>query len=319
MFTFDQLRAFVAVADEMHFGRAAERLNMTQPPLSRQVQSLERALHAELFDRTRRTIRLTAAGVAFLPEARRLLSLTAVAAETARRTALGLAGVVNVGFTATVGHFVLPSLLRRAAAELPGVELVLHEMVTGDQILALQDGTIDLGMMRGTGTDPGLESRDLPAERLVVAVPRSWDLPVQRPPEDEDPDALPVLDLAQLDGRDFVMYSFTGSRYFRDLVAAIFSLHRIKPHYVQQLTQVHTILSLVEAGMAAALVPASSRSWVSGPNTVFADAAELEAFPTESNLLWRKDSTNTALERLLDLMDDTEPAAGDASSADVRR
>jgi DNA-binding transcriptional LysR family regulator len=318
MFTFDQLRAFVAVADEMHFGRAAERLNMTQPPLSRQVQSLERALHAELFDRTRRSIRLTAAGEAFLPEARRLLSLTAVAAETARRTALGLAGVVNVGFTATVGHFVLPSLLRRAATELPGVELVLHEMVTGDQIIALQDGTIDLGMMRGTGTDPGLESRELPAERLVAAVPRSWNLPVQHPNDDAE-GALPILDLALLDGRDFVMYSFTGSRYFRDLVAAIFSLHRIKPHYVQQLTQVHTILSLVEAGMAAALVPASSRSWVSGPNTVFADAVELEAFPTESNLLWRKDSTNTALQRLLDLLGETEPAAGDATSADARR
>ena len=310
MFTLDQLRAFVAVADEMHFGRAAERLNMTQPPLSRQVQSLERSLHAELFDRTRRTIRLTTAGEAFLPEARRLLSLTAVAAETARRTALGLAGAVKIGFTATVGHFVLPSLLRRAAVELPDVELVLHEMVTGDQITALQDGTIDLGMMRATDAEDALEFRELPSERLVAAVPRSWNLPVTPANDADGADVLPILDLALLDGRDFVMYSFTGSRYFRDLVAAIFSLHRIKPNYVQQLTQVHTILSLVEAGMAAALVPASSRNWVSGPNTVFADAVQLEAFPTESNLLWRKDSTNPALQRLLDLLDETAPNTG---------
>jgi DNA-binding transcriptional LysR family regulator len=298
MFTLDQLRAFVAVAEEMHFGRAAERLSMTQPPLSRQIQSLERNLSAQLFDRTRRTISLTAAGSAFLSEARRLLTLASAAAETARRTSLGLSGAVHIGFTSALGHVVLAGLLHEAAAKLPDVELILHEMVTADQLGALRDGTIDLGMIRPPVDDDELSFRALPPERLVVALPRAWQL-VKAPPQHED--GLSILDISALNGCDFLMYSPDGARYFHELVAMIFKLHNVHPRFVQRVTQVHTMLSLVDAGLGAALVPESGRSWASA-NTRFAEVPQIASFPTESTLVWRRESTNPALGRTLELL-----------------
>lgn len=302
MFTFSQLHSFVAVAEEMHFGRAAERLNMTQPPLSRQIQNLERDLGFELFDRTRRTIRLTSAGIAFLPKARHLLNLTRMAAEVARRTSLGLAGAVHVGFTSALGHSVLPSLLRRAAAELTDVDLILHEMVSGEQISGLRASTLDLGMIRPTAHDDALEFRRLPPERLIVALPRLWNLPVTlRRTADTDADTLPSIDLAALGGRDFVTYSEDGARYFHELLTAAFNLLRITPRYTQRVTQVHTMLNFVDAGIGAALVPESARHWAS-ENTVLAEAPQLVSFPAESRLAWQKESTNPALRSVLMLL-----------------
>jgi DNA-binding transcriptional LysR family regulator len=305
MFTLDQLRSFIAVAEEMHFGRAAERLTMTQPPLSRQIQALERGLGVQLFDRTRRSIRLTEAGAAFLREARRLLALTSLAAETARRTSLGLAGAVHIGFTSAVGQTVLPSLLQRAAAELDGVDLILHEMVTADQLAGLRDGTLDLGMIRPSAYDEELAIRRLPPERLVMAVPSSWELPIagmdERRDERGDADALPACELSELSNRDFVMYSEGGSRYFHELLTAVFTQCQVTPRYAQRVTQVHTMLSLVEAGIGAALVPESARRWAPA-HTLFVDAPELASFPVESNLIWRKDSANPALWRALQLL-----------------
>lgn len=302
MFTLSQLNSFVAVAEEMHFGRAAERLNMTQPPLSRQIQNLERDLGIQLFDRTRRTIQLTATGTAFLPKARHLLHLTQMAAETARRTSLGLAGAVHIGFTSAVGHTVLPSLLHLARAELAGVDLILHEMVSSDQLNGLRDGTLDLGMIRPTAYEKNLEFRALPPERLVIAVPRSWNLPVTlSKAADTNADTLPLIDLSALNGRDFVTYSEDGAHYFHELLTAAFNKSRVTPRYTQAVTQVHTMLSFVDAGIGAALVPESARSWAS-VNTVLAEAPQLASFPAESNLAWQKESTNPALRRALMLL-----------------
>lgn len=302
MFTLDQLRSFVAVAEEMNFGRAAERLKMTQPPLSRQVQALERSLGVQLFDRTRRTIRLTDAGTAFLREARRLLALTSHAAETARRTSLGLAGTVHVGFTSAVGQTVLPSLLRRAATELEGVDLILHEMVTADQLAALRDGTLDLGMIRPSAYDEQLAIRRLPSERLVLAVPLPWGVAVSASNDAAtDRRDRRTWDVSTLTNRDFVMYSKEGSRYFHELLTSVFAQCRVTPRFVQRVTQVHTMLNLVDAGIGAALVPESARG-SAGANTLFVDVPELVAFPVESNLIWREDSANPALWRALELL-----------------
>lgn len=299
MFTLDQLRTFVTVAEEMHFGRAAQRLNMTQPPLSRQVQALERDLGVELIDRTRRTIRLTAAGEVFLLEARRLLALTIMASSTAQRASLGLTGTIHVGFTSVVGHALLPEILRRAAEELPDVELILHEMVTAEQLRALHTGTIDVGMVRPTASSEELTFRRLPPDRLLVAYPRSWDLPLDASTSGDDEP--PRVKLSTLHDRPFVMYAAEESRYFHQLVSAIFNLNGIVPRYAQRVAQVHTMLSLVNAGIGAALVPASARSWAS-PETVVADSPQLAPFPTESNLAWRTDSSKPALAKTLELI-----------------
>src|ERR671916_265082 len=126
-FTLEQLRGFLAVADELHFGRAAARLKMTQPPLSRQIQKLERAVGAQLLERDNRRVTLTAAGEVFLGEARRLLTLADSAPELARRVSSGASGVVRIGFTAASTYGILGSLLNRLAERLPEVDLDLRE------------------------------------------------------------------------------------------------------------------------------------------------------------------------------------------------
>src|SRR5689334_12489710 len=126
MFELGQLRCFVAVAEELHFGRAAARLHMTQPPLSRQIQLLEHVLDVTLLERTSRSVRLTHAGSTFLPEARRLLQLAEGAALSVRRVTRGETGSVGIGFTAGSGYSVLPRLVSLAKAEMPDVDLVLR-------------------------------------------------------------------------------------------------------------------------------------------------------------------------------------------------
>ena len=137
MFDLNQLRCFVAVAEELHFGRAAARLNMTQPPLSRQIQVLEHIIDAPLLERTSRSVRLTPAGRSFLPEARRILKLAESASQVARRIALGKTGSLKIGFTAAAAYGFLPELVAACRAKLPEVDFSLKEMVSGDQFEAL--------------------------------------------------------------------------------------------------------------------------------------------------------------------------------------
>lgn len=291
MFTFDQLQIFVAVAEELHFGRAAHRLNMTQPPLSRQVQSLERQLNTELFDRSTRAVKLTSPGQAFLVEARRILALANNAAQSVERASAGFTGRVHIGFTAIAGHAHLPPILRRAAQELPDVDLVLHEMVTTDQLEGLSSGAIDLGLGRPSSADPELEYRRLPPENLRLALPGRSELlqGAGQPPK---------LSLSAMHNQDFLMYSPDDARYLHDLMTTIFRVHNIVPRYVQYITQVHTMLGLVDAGLGSAIVPESAMTWAS-TDVVFAEVDQLAGFHTEASLLWRRESTNPALRRLL--------------------
>ena len=137
MFDLNQLRCFVTVAEELHFGRAAARLNMTQPPLSRQIQVLEHIIDAPLLERTSRSVRLTPAGRSFLPEARRILKLAESASQVARRIAMGKTGSLKIGYTAAAAYGFLPELIAACRARLPEVDFSLKEMVSGDQLEAL--------------------------------------------------------------------------------------------------------------------------------------------------------------------------------------
>ena len=148
MVSLARLSCFVAVAEELHFGRAAERLHMTQPPLSRQIQQLESELGVQLIERSTRAVTLTPTGAAFLPDARRILQLAEGAAQTVKRIPAGDLGTVVIGFTAASAHVVLPRLLGAAREKLPDVKLDLREMVTAVQLEGLMTGEVDLGMAR---------------------------------------------------------------------------------------------------------------------------------------------------------------------------
>ena len=214
MFSLSRLSCFIAVAEELHFGRAAERLHMTQPPLSRQIQQLEHELGVQLIERSSRAVSLTAAGAAFLPDARRIVALAESAALTVARVPAGDLGTVTVGFTGASARAVLPRLMQRAREILPDVRLVLREMVTSAQIDGLAGGDLDLGIVRPPISRPGIATRPLHHERLVAAVPADHDL--------ADVEHLAIEDF---DGQPVIMYSPTEARYFNELLISLSLIH----------------------------------------------------------------------------------------------
>ena len=244
MFELGHLRCFVAVAEELHFGRAAARLNLTQPPLSRQIQLLEHALEVRLLDRTSRSVSLTRAGHNFLPEARRLLRLAEGAALAARRTASGEAGSITLGFTAASGYDFLPRLITDFRAAAPDIDLVLKEMVSADQLESLTSSRIDVGLVRPPFNRREFFSLCVVREPLLLAVPTGHRFASEE-----------TVSVSDLDRQPFVTYSPYEARYFYDLLATIFAEAGVSPHYVQHISQIHSILGLVKAGIGLALVP----------------------------------------------------------------
>src|SRR5215203_4104583 len=208
MFSLTQLATFVAVAEELHYGRAAERLNMTQPPLSRRIQLLERELGVELFDRSQRAVRLTPAGRHFLADARRILRFSREAALSASRVPDGDVGTVTIGFTAVSPYSCLETVLTAARTKLPQVELNLREMVSGAQRAALLAGEFDLGLVRPPVGGPGVATAPLTRETLLAALPSGHALARQ----EADPD------VTDFDGEPFVMYSPSEANYFYEIL-----------------------------------------------------------------------------------------------------
>ncbi len=291
-FTLEQLRGFVAVAEEGNFGRAAVRLRITQPPLSRQLQKLERFLEVELLVRTPRAVLLTPAGEAFLPEARRLLRLAAAAPVAARNAARGTAGTLRIGFTAIAALTVLGTWVRTISQHLPAVELTLTEMVSRDQVAALLAGDLHVGLARGVPASEVLATRRVHTESLILACPRGHELAdLGRPP------ALPDI------GRhDVVAYAPVAARYLQELVISCFHGAGVEPRYVQQVEQVHSLLALVDAGVGVGLVPRSAAR-LQLPNLAFTEIAGLAEDIVETHCVWRARHTNPALDSLLRLTD----------------
>lgn len=292
MLDFGQLRCFAAVAEELHFGRAAARLNMTQPPLSRQIQVLERVLDVQLLDRTSRSVRLTAAGRSFLPEALRILRLAETATYVTRQVAAGRAGVLKLGFTAASAYDFLPRLVIACRGAMPDVTLSLREMVTKDQIEAILSGQIDAGFIRPPVNHPELEAEQALAEPLVVALPADHALADRT-----------TLSLEDLHGEAFVGYAPHEASYFHDLLVGLFAGAGLHPRIVQQLTQIHSILALVRAGIGIALVPtAAERLRFEG--IAFRPLALVAPRPAELHLAWKRDSDVPLLAQLRTLLRD---------------
>ncbi|WP_432935469.1 LysR family transcriptional regulator [Kribbella sp. CA-253562] len=281
--SLQQLRGFVAVAEEQHFGRAAQQLNMTQPPLTRQVQALERSLGVNLFDRTGRGVRLTAAGAVFLEHSRRVLALLEVAPEATRRAAEGQTGTLRLAFTAIGAYAVLADFLAMVNRRIPAVSVELTELVSPDQYEALANLEIDLGLVRPPIPD-GFESLLVHTEDLVLAVPADHKLATGDAP-------VTLADVTD----EYIGYSPEGSRYLHDICAAMIGMNR---YAVSQLaSQVPTMLALVRAGLGCALVPRSIMAMgVEGVRYRELDAAD--AHSVTLHACWSPDSPNPALQRL---------------------
>jgi DNA-binding transcriptional LysR family regulator len=243
------LRYFIAVAEELNFGRAAVRLHIAQPPLSRQIRDLEREIGTPLFERGARGVSLTVAGRAFLPEARLTLTQAERAQRTAQRAAQGEAGRLRVGFVDAATHSgILPDVLAFFRMHLPGIGLTLHEMDAPQQADALRDGRIDLAIVLSPPADADhwLHVDVVYSDPLIVALPRTHRLASRR-----------RLAMSDLSTEGFVLFPRPVAPALHDEVIARCRAARFSPRIVQEAVSWHTIVSLVSAGIGLAFVPRS--------------------------------------------------------------
>lgn len=245
-------RQFVAVADELHFGRAARRLHMTQPPLTQAIAQLERLLAVRLFERSKRSVELTAVGAALLPQARELLARAAALPAQARAAAGGAIGSLRIAFVSTVGFALLPQWLRAWQVEQPRVALELIE-ATGDmQLEALARGDVDAGfMLHSPGFAPaGLHHLQVAREPLVLALPEAHPLA-----------ASTRLSLAALLQEPLVVFPRRIVPSLHDAILGMYHAAGREPRIAQEAIQMQTIVNLVSAGLGLAWVPESVRQF----------------------------------------------------------
>ncbi|WP_431095793.1 LysR family transcriptional regulator [Polaromonas aquatica] len=295
-------RQFLAVAEELHFGRAAQRLNMTQPPLTQAIAQLEVLLGLRLFDRTKRSVQLTAAGAALVPEARDLLARAQALPAYARASADGEAGRLRLAFVSTAGFDLLPRWVRAFREQYPKVQLELIE-ATGDvQLQAFERGEIDAGfILHSPGfAPPGLACRRISQDPLVVAIPEQSELAGQT-----------LLALKDLLEQPLVIFP---RRILPSLYDAIFAMYHAAgklPRVAQEAIQMQTIVNLVSAGLGVAWVPESVRQF-QRPGVVYrgvsvgkAPLRGAAAVPgCETSLVWPAASANPALARFMAFIDE---------------
>ncbi|MFE4001743.1 LysR family transcriptional regulator [Nocardioides sp. YIM B13467] len=243
------LRYFVAVAEERHFGRAAERLHMAQPPLSQQIRQLEAELGLTLLTRTTRRVDLTPAGAAYLERAREILGAVDAAAHEAASIASGRRGRLLIGCVGSATYSLLPALARTLRAELPEVEFGFRgEMLSPDQAEALADGTLDLGLLRplptGNSGGPGLSITHLRQEDLLVAMPKDHRFAGRR-----------RVRVADLDGEGLVIHAGGGRSAMNAMIQELFDSAGIRSHIAHEVAETSTLVTFVAAGLGVAIVP----------------------------------------------------------------
>lgn len=283
------LRYFVAVAEELNFGRAATRLRIAQPPLSRQIRDLEREIGTALFERVARGVELTPAGRAFLPEARLTLAQAERAQRTAQRAAHGETGRLRVGFVEAATHSgILPDVLSFFRAHLPSVGLSLFELDALRQAEAFQDGRIDIGILHSPPLDAArwLRVEPIYTEAVIVALPKSHALAGRS-----------RLALAALANEAFVGFPrVVAPEMFDDIIA---SCRRagFSPRIVQEAAGWHTLASLVSAGVGVGVVPRSIAEFQQ-PGVVYRPVRDLSV---EMALLavWKRGERSAVRERFV--------------------
>ncbi|MBE2315940.1 LysR family transcriptional regulator [Solirubrobacter sp. CPCC 204708] len=284
------LRAFVAVAEEKHFGRAADRLHMAQPPLSQQIRRLESELGVELLHRTTRKVELAPAGEVFLERARALLQDAEQAKEDAQRAARGEVGKLAVGFTGSATYALLPALAAALRQQLPGVELDLRgELLTPAQVQGLTEHTLDLALLR-----PPVKRRDLTIE-VVVTEPLVAVLPQHHRLAERT--EVPVEELKT---EPFVAYPSHFRSVLHDAVEQTCAAHGFKPNVALEVAETATLVSFVAAGIGVSLVPLSVTRFA----VVGAVYRPLAGDPTrvELALAYRHDDASPVLARALEIV-----------------
>ncbi|WP_199873138.1 LysR family transcriptional regulator [Ideonella sp. A 288] len=275
------LRQFVAVAEELHFGRAAARLHMTQPPLTQAIQSLERALGAPVFERTRRSVALAPAGQALLPLARRLLAEAEALPRVAQAAAAGLSGQLRLAFVSSIAYGPLPDWLRSFRVAHPEVALHLREATLDVQLEAFAADEIDAGfVLHAPGAAPaGFAAWSALREPLVMALPERHPAVVAKP-------ARRSLSVADVAGEPLVIFPRQIAPSLFDAVLSFYRAQGVTPRIAQEAIQMQTIVNLVSAGMGVAWVP-EAVTQLQRPGVVYRQVTGA-ALACETSLLWRE-------------------------------
>lgn len=296
------LLAFVAVAEELHFGRAAQRLHISQPPLSQQIRQFEQEIGAPLLVRTTRSVQLTPAGRLLLERARQLMAEADAALHAVRRHARGDEGVLTLGFTHSTVYRVLPRALQAFREAFPDVVLQLRQLTSDVLVEDVRHGRLDVALLRFSASMDGtdLQTRVVTHDPMVLVLSLGHPLA-----------ALPRVPVQSLQGLPWVGYEPQGARYFHELEARVLASAQVQPH-VQYHSLLPTLLALVEAGMGAALVPASAVQGVAGRFEWRELALPEGCAPLDAVLscVWSADNCNPVVQRFLSCL--SEAALGAA-------
>lgn len=283
------LRYFVTLAEELHFGRAAEKLHIAQPPLSQQIQQLEAELGFQLFHRTKRTVQLTAAGQVFLSEVEAIMRQLNRAVQIGRQTSRGEMGQLAIGFVSSTAYNILPPILRKFRTRVPGVNLELHEMTTDRQLQWLREGQIDVGFLRPPIEEDIFNYEIVFEEPLVVALPETHLIANQS-----------SVSLRSLSNELFILFPRPIAPGLYDLFISLCQQVDFSPTVVQEAIQMQTIVSLVAAEIGIAIVPESLQH-LQRTGVVYKTMLE----PTASvaiAMIWRSNDTSPALQRFLEVV-----------------
>jgi DNA-binding transcriptional LysR family regulator len=270
------LRQFVAVAEELHFGRAAARLHMTQPPLSMAIQTLERTLGAPLFVRSQRSVALSPAGSALLPEARRLIAAADDLPRQAQAAAAGRSGRLRLAFVSSIAYGPLPGWLRGFREREPEVLLQLREATLDVQLAAFAADEVDAGfVLHAPGAaPPGLAAWRALAEPMVLALPAGHPQAARK-----------AVDFAAVAGEPLVIFPRVIAPSVFDAVLGFYRARGVTPHIAQEAIQMQTIVNLVSAGIGLAWVPAALMQ-LRRPGVVYRPLAGAP-LRCETSLVWR--------------------------------
>ncbi|MCC3446464.1 MAG: LysR family transcriptional regulator [Microcoleus sp. PH2017_25_DOB_D_A] len=279
------LRYFIAVAEELNFTRAAERLHMAQPPLSQQIQHLEAELGFQLFRRTKRTVVLTEAGQVFFEESQKILLQVDRAIQLGKQTSRGELGQLTVGFVSSAAHNVVPAILQAFRTRCPAVKLELHELTTNEQLQRLRFGRIDIGFVRPPIEEDGINSEIVFREPLIVALPETHYLADRA-----------VVELRELSAEPFILFPRSLAPGLYDPIVSLCLQEGFSPIAGQEAIQMQTIISLVAAEMGVAIVPASMQNF-QRTGVVYKHLQEPSPIVSIA-LIWR-DNPTPAVQRFL--------------------
>lgn len=282
------LRYFVTVAEELHFGRAAQRLQIAQPPLSQQIRQLEEELGVQLFHRTKRSVQLTEAGQLFLEEASQILTRAEQAIQIVQRADRGETGRLTLGFVGSATYSVLPVVLKVFRRRFPEVLLSLHEMTTTQQVQALHEDRIHLGFVRPPIYEQELMIESILKEPFVAVLPEFHRLANET-----------QISLLTLANDPFILFPrYLGSGFY-DQIVNMCQQVGFQPQVAQEAIQMQTIISLVAAELGVALVPASVQN-LQRVGVVYKALAESTS-QVELAMIWRPDKISSVLQKFLEV------------------